>query len=154
MPDWLQQLLEQGAKIKITNQINKDGRITRIETFANEFKGYLPILSQLSAQDNNVSRVYLCHPNVTHIVKMAREGGFCGYRNIQMMISYIQATESQGFAHFPGQNPSILHLQDMIERAWDMDFGVLGRIETGVIRGTRKYIGTPEVCARGLMGRL
>ena len=33
----------------------------------------------------------------------------------------------------------------MIERAWDMGFNVNGRIETGGICGTRKYIGTPEV---------
>ena len=33
----------------------------------------------------------------------------------------------------------------MIEQAWDMGFNSSGRIETGGIKGTRKYIGTPEV---------
>ncbi|KAF5864975.1 hypothetical protein ETB97_005862 [Aspergillus alliaceus] len=39
------------------------------------------------------------------------------------------------------------NLQDMIENAWDMGFNSIGRIETGGIRGTRKYIGTPEAQA-------
>ncbi len=33
----------------------------------------------------------------------------------------------------------------MIESAWDKGINDTGRIETGGIRGTRKYIGTPEV---------
>lgn len=33
----------------------------------------------------------------------------------------------------------------MIEDAWDAGINLEGRIETGGIRGTRKYIGTPEV---------
>lgn len=41
--------------------------------------------------------------------------------------------------------PSVLELQDMIERAWDMGFNSHGRIVTGGIRGTRKHIGTSEV---------
>lgn len=40
---------------------------------------------------------------------------------------------------------SVLELQDMIERAWDMGFNSHGRIATGGIRGTRKHIGTSEV---------
>ena len=61
------------------------------------------------------------------------------------MISYIQATKSEGYEHFRGRIPSVLQLQELIEHAWDMGFGLIGRVETGGIRGTRKYIGTPEV---------
>lgn len=43
------------------------------------------------------------------------------------------------------RGPSVLELQDMIERAWDMGFNSHGRIATGGIRGTRKHIGTSEV---------
>lgn len=77
---------------------------------------------------------------------MAREGGFCGYRNIQMMISFIRNTKSDGFEHFMENIPSILKLQDAIETAWDSGINDFGRIETGGIRGTRKFIGTSEVC--------
>jgi len=145
MPEWLRRQLERGAKVTISNQIGNDGRLIRIETIANEFPGIIPVLAQLCEQDHAVSRAYLCQPDVTHVVKMAKEGGFCGYRNIQMMLSYIQNARSEGHQRFPGKLPSILQLQDMIENAWDMGFNPMGRIETGGIRGTRKYIGTPEV---------
>lgn len=72
-------------------------------------------------------------------------GGFCGYRNIQMMCSYIIGAESQGHEGFNGKIPSIFDIQDYIETAWDFGINSQGRIETGGIRGTRKYIGTPDV---------
>lgn len=50
-----------------------------------------------------------------------------------------------GSAFFGGKVPTILELQNYIEKAWDLGINVQGRIETGGIRGTRKYIGTPEV---------
>ena len=68
------------------------------------------------------------------------------YRNIQMMISYIQNAQADGHDCFPGKLPTIFQLQDMIEYSWDAGFGSVARLETGGIRGTRKYIGTPEVC--------
>ena len=145
MPDWLRKELEIGAKVKVTNQITPDGRLLRIEDIANEVRGVIPVIAQLCEQDSTVSRAYLCHSEVTHVVKLAKEGGFCGYRNIQMMTSYIRDARSEGYQHFQGRLPSVIQIQDMIESAWDRGFNPLGRIETGGIRGTRKYIGTPEV---------
>ena len=145
MPDWLRKELEVGAKVKVTNHVTPDGRILRIESIANEVRGVIPVIAQLCEQDDAVSRAYLCHSDVTHVVKLAKEGGFCGYRNIQMMVSYIRDARSEGYQHFQGRLPSIIQIQDMIEGAWDRGFNSLGRIETGGIRGTRKYIGTPEV---------
>lgn len=147
MPDWLRKELEIGAKVKVTNQITPDGRLLRIENVANEVRGVISVIAQLCEQDPAVSRAYLCHSDVMHVVKLAKEGGFCGYRNIQMMISYIQDARSEGHRHFQGRLPSIIQIQDMIESAWDRGFNSLGRIETGGIRGTRKYIGTPEAQA-------
>jgi hypothetical protein len=76
---------------------------------------------------------------------MPREGGFCGYRNIQMLVSWIAKSQAPGHEHFPRGVPTILELQDLIEHAWDKGFNSTGRTETGGIRGTRKFIGTPEV---------
>lgn len=146
MPSWLRKQLEIGAKVKYINQIHADGHLSRVETVANEISGTVPVLAQLCEQDRALSKAYLCHPDVQHVVKMAKEGGFCGYRNIQMMISYIRGASSQGYHCFPERIPSILDLQDSIESAWDKGINESGRIETGGIRGTRKYIGTPEVC--------
>lgn len=134
-----------GAPTILSNKIDHDGKLIRIESTANEIRHIIPVLAQLCEQDRTVSRAYLCHSDVRHVVKMNKEGGFCGYRNIQMMISHIQDAKSQGHHHFPGKLPSILHLQDAIESAWDKGINTIGRIETGGIKGTRKYIGTPEV---------
>jgi hypothetical protein len=82
---------------------------------------------------------------------MPREGGFCGYRNIQMLVSYITKAKVIGHEHFPEGLPTILQLQDMIELAWDRGFNSSGRTETGGIKGTRKFIGTPEVCTENLL---
>ncbi|EAW12468.1 C78 family peptidase [Aspergillus clavatus NRRL 1] len=146
MPSWLRKLLEQGAHKGQSNTINSDGTLSRRETIENEATNVIPVLARLCQQDPSVKRAFLCNPKTRQITKMAREGSFCGYRNIQMLISYIQ--ESHGPAHeqFPTL-PTILQLQDMIEDAWDMGFNSVGRAETGGIRGTRKYIGTPEAQA-------
>ena len=72
-------------------------------------------------------------------------GSFCGYRNIQMLISYIIASQSTGAQLFGESFPTIFQIQDLIENAWDDGFNSQGRSETGGVKGTRKYIGTPEV---------
>lgn len=145
MPAWLRRQIERGARVTVVNQITPTGQMIRVEQVANETPGMVPVLAQLCEQDPALSKVFLCHPGVKHVVKQAREGGFCGYRNIQMMVSYIQATKCAGYEHFPGKLPSILELQDLIEQAWDQGINAVGRVETGGIRGSRKYIGTPEV---------
>ena len=145
MPLWLYQQLERGPKVTVQAQLGPDGQLLRVQKVANETCGIIPVLAQLCQQDRTLSEVYLCHPFVKHVVKMSREGGFCGYRNIQMLASFIQNTRFPGHEYFPGNVPSILHLQDMIEDAWDQGINSAGRVETGGIKGTRKYIGTPEV---------
>lgn len=145
MPSWLRKQLEMGAPITVTNKIDYSGGLIRVESVANEIRGTMAVLGQLCDQDRTLSKAYLSHPDVRHVVKMSREGGFCGYRNIQMMVSFIQDAKSQGYQHFLETLPSILELQDAIESAWDRGINADGRIETGGIKGTRKYIGTPEV---------
>ncbi|KAJ3573507.1 hypothetical protein NPX13_g4671 [Xylaria arbuscula] len=75
------------------------------------------------------------------------EGGFCGYRNIQMLSSYIVGAHVVGAEILGDRIPSIFRIQDYIENAWDMGINASGRIETGGVKGTRKYIGTPEAQA-------
>lgn len=140
-------MLEEGAKVTISNQIRPNGAVVRVEGIANETPHLVPVLARLSYLDPTVERAFYCSPEVRHIAKMPKEGGFCGYRNIQMMISYVRDAKAIGYEHFQGKIPSILKLQDWIERAWDMGFNSAGRVETGGIRLTRKYIGTPEAQA-------
>ena len=89
MPESLRAMLEKGAKISITNQISQDGRLIRIESVSNEIRGIVPVLAQLCAQDDRISRAYLCHPDVTDVVKMSREGGFCGFVLPLSFVSFL-----------------------------------------------------------------
>lgn len=145
MPSWLHKQLAEQPKRITRNCIGYDGRIVREERIENVTTGIVPVLAQLSEADDCVCKAYYCHPAVSHVFKTRREGGFCGYRNAQMLISYIQDSKAQGVTHFSSRMPNVLQLQDMIEDAWDRGFNEVCRDQTGGIKGTRKYIGTPEV---------
>jgi len=147
MPHWLRRMLEEDGKVRITNKIAPNGTLIKVETIVNETPDLVPVLARLSELDKSVVRAFYCSPAVGHVAKRSGEGGFCGYRNIQMLVSYIYLAQAHGHEHFPSRMPSILLLQDLIERAWDMGFNSDGRIETGGIRLTRKYIGTSEAQA-------
>ncbi|KAK0720476.1 peptidase family C78-domain-containing protein [Lasiosphaeris hirsuta] len=127
MPDWLVSLLQKEGQVKS--------------------EGVISVLGQLLEQCSSTRHAYLCHPQVQHISKLRKEGGFCGYRNIQMLTSYVNAVEFQGSRRLNGKIPSIFQIQDFIESAWDEGINSQGRVETGGVRGTRKYIGTPEALA-------
>ncbi|KAI1633659.1 peptidase family C78-domain-containing protein [Biscogniauxia mediterranea] len=132
MPDWLVSLLKNGKYVSA--------------------EGVIPVLQQLLEQNPSTTCAWLCHPAVQHISKLRKEGGFCGYRNIQMLTSYIVGANAPGAEHFHGSVPSIFRIQDLIEDAWDKGVNAQGRVETGGVRGTRKYIGTPE--AQAMFGGL
>lgn len=137
MPSGLRKMLEEKSKVMVSNKINSDGSLVRVETVANETPDLIPILARLSDADPTITRAYYCRPEVRHVSKFPEEGGFCGYRNIQMMISYIRDAKSTGHENFPGRIPSIFRVQDMIEQAWVMGFNSSGKVETGGVRGTR-----------------
>lgn len=145
MPSWLRKMLEKGSRTTKQTQITSDGKLARHTRAENETEQLIPVIAKLCEQDKSVQRAFLCSPKVRHVCKMPREGGFCGYRNIQMLVSYITKAKAPGHEHFPGGVPTIIELQDLIEQAWDMGFNSTGRTETGGIKGTRKFIGTPEV---------
>ncbi|KAH9221152.1 peptidase family C78-domain-containing protein [Leptodontidium sp. 2 PMI_412] len=147
MPSWLVKLLEEDGAVKTSNVLERDGKMRKVKICPNMTAGIVPVLEQLLNQDEQVDFAYFCDPAVKHVSKLRREGGFCGYRNIQMLCSYIIGAESQGSECFDKKIPSIFQIQDYIENAWDQGINSTGRIETGGIRGTRKYIGTPDAQA-------
>ena len=136
MPDWLYRLLEDEEKYHLEHAPS----------------GISDVLLKLLEQDPDVETACLCHPAVRYVGKV-KVGGkdegneFCGYHNIQMLVSYVNAAEAPGSEKFAGVVPTIWETQGMIEEAWDQGFNESGRVQTGGIRGTRKHIGTPEVCA-------
>ncbi|KAL6819320.1 peptidase family C78 domain-containing protein [Trichoderma sp. SZMC 28015] len=127
MPVWLVKLLETKGDLRAS--------------------GVIPALKQLLDLSSRTEYAYLCHPDVQHVAKLNREGAFCGYRNIQVLSSHIIGTRATGWEQLGDDIPSIFQIQDMIETAWDRGYNARGRVETGGIRGTRKYIGTPEAQA-------
>ncbi|RYC63678.1 hypothetical protein CHU98_g2511 [Xylaria longipes] len=102
-----------------------------------------------STSPSYAGKVHVAHLSARNLDKilMSHPGGFCGYRNIQMLSSYIVGARAEGTEQLGNRIPSIFRIQEYIENAWDMGINVAGRIETGGIRGTRKYIGTPEAQA-------
>ncbi|CZT46201.1 uncharacterized protein RSE6_06600 [Rhynchosporium secalis] len=148
MPSWLVKLLEDGdGAVKTSNFLDREGIVHKHRICPNMTAGISPVLEQFLEQDEQVDYAYFCDPAVKHVSKLTREGGFCGYRNIQMMCSYIIGAKSQGYEAFHEKVPSIFQIQEYIETAWDIGINSTCRIETGGIRGTRKYIGTPEAQA-------
>lgn len=148
MPSWLLRELRKGAPIRHVDTIGNDGRLVRESYIENQVSGLVPLLAQLSAMDRSVESAYFCHPSVQHCFKRERHSGFCGYHNIQTQMSYIQGARAQGHERLGDKIPGVLKIQDMIENAWDKGFHSLGYQQTGGVKNTRKWIGTPEVRSR------
>ncbi|KAH8598036.1 peptidase family C78-domain-containing protein [Bisporella sp. PMI_857] len=144
MPSWLVKLLERDGTIETDYRKDRYGKIRLVQKCENRAEGILPVIRQLLDRDPSTEYAYLCHPSVQHIFKLKKEGGFCGYRNIQMLCSYIVGVKSQGFDSLENKIPTIFDIQEYVETAWDIGINPHCRVETGGIRGTRKYIGTPD----------
>lgn len=146
MPESVLKKLREGESTRRINRIGRDGRIFTERVVENEVTELIPTIARLSVTSSlGPSNVYVCHPSVHHVHKGTSPGYFCGYRNIQMLVSYIIGTKAKGHERFEKGLPGILQIQDLIEEAWDREPYSLGRQETGGIRNTRKWIGTPEV---------
>ncbi|KAJ2307445.1 hypothetical protein IWW55_000969 [Coemansia sp. RSA 2706] len=77
-------------------------------------------------------------------------GWACGYRNCQMLLSSLMASEVgvSAFGRIPGDGgvASVSDLQQMLELAWQEGYDVDGAAQLGHrVKGTRKWIGATEV---------
>jgi len=147
MPQSLIDQLERGGKETKAQKIDRTGKLVIQCSISNETQGLVPTIGMLCERDSQVERAWLCHPAVKHVGKECQHGGgFCGYRNIQMMISFCQAVEVEGLHCFVGERiPNVIQLQTWIEEGWDQGYNAHARVETGGIKYTRKYIGSSEV---------
>lgn len=146
MPGWLVRVLKGGDKVSTRTIPDRDGKSILVDLKVGETPGLISALARLSEESANTRRACYCSPYVHHVAKQRREGSFCGYRNTQMLISYIRNTQVSGYQHFHGESiPSIFRLQEMIEQAWDNGFNSSSREEVGQLQMTRKFIGTSEV---------
>ncbi|PIA93616.1 Zinc finger with UFM1-specific peptidase domain protein [Cercospora beticola] len=123
---------------RIADLISKEGERNRV-------RNVIPKLAQHLQQDSDNGYAYLCTTGVVQVHKLKNEGGhFCGYRNIQMLLSCLPGLILSLGPSISLDKCSIFDIQEVIESAWDAGFNLHGRIATGGIRGSRKHIGTPE----------
>lgn len=146
MPREVRRALENASKPSYECRIGPSGKVIREAIVYNEKPRPIPILADLSAHDPNVTIAYFSHKSVKHVHKVKCDGNFCGYWNIQMLLSYrLARIEDPAHGYLP--LPNVLEIQDTIEAAWDAGTCAFGRTETGGIRNTRKWIGTHEAAA-------
>ncbi|OTA24565.1 hypothetical protein BTJ68_12881 [Hortaea werneckii EXF-2000] len=129
------------------NTISKSGRLHQDLSIENETPDVIPILADLCATDPSTDVAYFCSPAVKHVRKIYCEGNFCGYWSMQMVLSYLQATGTLASDVPRTTLPNVPEMQETIEQAWSNGIASHGRIETGGVKGTRKWIGTSEAVA-------
>ncbi|KAI6802642.1 hypothetical protein KC361_g1075 [Hortaea werneckii] len=147
MPSSVRRHLIHDALPRPINTISNRGRLHQDLSIENETPDVIPILAHLCATDPTTDVAYFCSPAVKHVRKIYCEGNFCGYWSMQMVLSYLQATGTLGSDVPRTTLPNVLEMQETIERAWSNGIASHGRIETGGVKGTRKWIGTSEAVA-------
>ena len=144
MPADVRRHLVTDAIPRTVTRIGTNGRLTKETLASNETAGLIPVLADLCAHDPKTEVTYLCHSSVKHVNKLRCDGNFCGYWNIQMLLTHIAR---EGTSRAAPQLPNVLELQETIEQAWKDGSFAHCRTETGGILGTRKWIGTSEAVA-------
>ncbi|GAB1731152.1 hypothetical protein NU195Hw_g8260t1 [Hortaea werneckii] len=153
MPSSVRRRLINDALPHPVNTISKSGRLLQDFSIENETPDVIPILADLCASDPTNEVTYFCSPTVKHVRKIYCEGNFCGYWSMQMVLSSLQASGSlaswsgSGTGRGTTRLPNVLEMQETIEQAWANGIASHGRIETGGVKGTRKWIGTSEAVA-------
>lgn len=142
MPTEIRRQLVEGSSRRV-NRISRNGRVIEETIFPNQTSGVIPVLADMCALEPKTAATYFCHPSTRHIHKIQCRGNFCGYWSIQVLLSYLQAVNPAG----PQEIPDVLKLQALIHQAWDRGICPHGKVETGGVMHTRKWIGTHEALA-------
>ncbi|CAO3691324.1 unnamed protein product [Umbelopsis ramanniana] len=97
-------------------------------------------------KQGKTSMVYLCSPDTDHVATGLLDLGWgCGYRNCQMLMTYLSKQQEQNVPILDGV-VNIKGLQLLLEKAWKEGFDPAGaaQLEHRVYK-THKWIGTTEV---------
>ncbi|KAM3417946.1 hypothetical protein BST61_g6158 [Cercospora zeina] len=143
MPSDVRKALIYGPEPETVQRIGSNGALYRHRIVPNETAGLPRAIADLCALDENTAATYLCHPSTRHIHKIECEGNFCGFWSCQVLLSYVQHLDREG----PQGMPHVIQMQEVIERAWDNGICAYGKVQTGGIMNTRKWIGTTEALA-------
>ncbi|KAI8060016.1 peptidase family C78-domain-containing protein [Gongronella butleri] len=123
-------------QVKAMNQSSRTaGVIPRLE----------PHFTRLNKKGKTV-HAYLCSALTDHISTGLSDLGWgCGYRNTQMLMSFLERTRQDGQLLLP-QVCDIAGLQILLEHAWQEGFDPVGAKQLQQhVHKTRKWIGTTEV---------
>ncbi|KAF8974108.1 hypothetical protein BGZ46_009771 [Entomortierella lignicola] len=118
--------------------------------------GKARLLLDISKSQGITKQAYLADPSVIYFRSDKSDRGWgCGYRNIQMMLSYVigQTAVDQDeirvttqSALVPNPVPTITEIQQQIEFAWENGFDAPGAQQLDhKVTDTGKWIGTTEV---------
>ncbi|KAF2208404.1 hypothetical protein CERZMDRAFT_49398 [Cercospora zeae-maydis SCOH1-5] len=143
MPSDVRKALIYGPEAQTVQRIDSNGALSRHRVVPNETAALPRAIADLCALDGNTAATYLCHPSTRHIHKIECEGNFCGFWSCQVLLTYIQHIDREG----PQGMPHVIQMQEVIERAWDNGICAYGKVQTGGILNTRKWIGTTEALA-------
>ncbi|PNS15514.1 hypothetical protein CAC42_773 [Sphaceloma murrayae] len=78
----------------------------------------IPVLDRLLAKSEDTAQAVLCHSELRQFTNFRHDGGFCMYRGLQMIISYLRVTRHPDACLFRDEDPSIIQLQEFIEDAF------------------------------------
>ncbi len=130
MPEEVRRRLIFEAEPRYTDRIGRDGKTYQHASIDNETGGIINVLADLCGLDRSTAATYFCDSSVRHVVKIRCDGNFCGFWNIQMLLSWINARKPDESGRLK-RLPNVLEIQDTIERAWDSgacSYGSLSRV--------------------------
>ncbi|KAF9200271.1 hypothetical protein BGZ49_009529 [Haplosporangium sp. Z 27] len=118
--------------------------------------GKARLLLDISKSQGITKQAYLADPSVIYFRSDKSDRGWgCGYRNIQMMLSYVigqtavdqdETRVTTQFASVSNPVPTITEIQQQIEFAWENGFDAPGAQQLDhKVTDTGKWIGTTEV---------
>ncbi|KAI7862113.1 peptidase family C78-domain-containing protein [Spinellus fusiger] len=90
------------------------------------------------------AHVTLCSPWIDYVTSRLWDTGWdCGYRNCQMLMSFLQR---HPLTHpFVPRVPSVAGLQQLLEAAWKQGYDPIGYSQLKTVYKTHRWIGTTEV---------
>ncbi|KAF9143556.1 hypothetical protein BG015_000402, partial [Linnemannia schmuckeri] len=121
------------------------------------------MLLETSLAQGVTQQAYLADPSVMYFQSDKTDRGWgCGYRNIQMLLSYVvgqldstAAVSTNSATRTTSNTPTIAELQRQLEYAWTNGFDAQGAVQLNhKVEGTKKWIGTTEawsvLCSLGV----
>ena len=171
--EWLKQkygMDDTKASTKALENLNRALKESRISTLIYEYEknqiekqldavfdddrtcssGLIELIRQTQLNKNTRERL-LCSPCDHYSSSFIDMGYGCGYRNVQMLLSSMREDEKlvdKLFNKGVKKMPSIKKIQQLIERAWELGFDLMGKAQLGGnLVNTSKWIGASDVCA-------